>query len=121
MTSNSFESYFVIFAAAAFFYNDVLALISILGSAILFLGSSSNSPSKRLMSLAEWNSAPLVFGTFFQVCFYLPGMSPETDVMGLLAPMPPWLVSGLFAASLLLMGGHWRRKRRAGFSIPDAL
>ena len=52
---------------------------------------------------------------------YRKGMSPETDVMGLLAPMPPWLVSGLFAASLLLMGGHWRRKRRAGFSIPDAL
>ena len=98
MTSNSLESYFVIFAACAYFYNDVLALISILGSVILCLGSFPGFPFKRLIGLAEWNSAPLVFGTFFQLCFYLLGMSPETDVMGLLAPMPPWLVSGLFAA-----------------------
>ena len=98
MTSNTIQSFLIIPAACAFFYNDVLALISILGSVVLFLGSFPGFPFKGLIGLAEWNSAPLVFGTSFQLCFSLPGMSPETDVMGLLAPMPPWLVSGLFAA-----------------------
>ena len=121
MTSISFESFLVIPAACAYFYNDVLALISILGSVVLFLGSFPRSPFKRWIGLAEWNSAPLVFGTFFQVCFILTGMAPETEAMGLLVPMPPNLVTGLFAASLLLMGARWWRKRRAGFPLPDAL
>ena len=104
-----------------FFYNDVLALISILGSLLLFLGSFPRSPFKRWIGLAEWNSAPLVFGTVFQVCFILTGMAPETEAMGLLVPIPLNLVTGLFAACLLLIGARWWRKCRAGFPFPDTL
>jgi len=121
MISGGIESFLAIFAMSAFFYNDLLALISILGSIILFLGVFPNSPFKRFIGLAEWNSAPLVFGTFFQLCFVLIGMAAETETMGLLVPMPPTLVSWLFAVSLLLMSGRWWLKRQAGSPIPDAL
>ena len=54
---------FGLFAMSGIFYNDVLALVSIVGSLILFLGSFPNSALKPLIGLAEWSSAPLVFGT----------------------------------------------------------
>jgi hypothetical protein len=97
----------IIPAGSAYFYNDVLAIISIAGSVVLFLSSFPNSPFKRLVGLAEWNSAPLVFGTFFQVSFILEGMVPETERMGIVVPMSPHLVSGLFAVSIMLMMGRW--------------
>lgn len=100
-----------VFAASAYFYNDVLALISIAGSVVLFLGSFPNSPFKRWIGIAEWNSAPLVFGTFFQVIFIVEGLVPETERMGILLRMPPNVVSGLFALSLLLTAGRrWMKK-----------
>ena len=86
MTSNTIQSFLIIPAACAFFYNDVLALISILGSVLLFLGSFPGFPFKRLIGLAEWNSAPLVFGTFFQFCFYLLGMSRKRKSWDCLHP-----------------------------------
>ena len=93
-------------AASAYFYNDVLGLMSLAGGIVWFLGSRPDSPLKRLIGLAEWSSAPLVFGTFFQVSFLLIGMAPETPKMGILLPMPPGLVTGLFAVSLLLLFGR---------------
>lgn len=96
-----------LFAMSGVFYNDVLALISILGSIILFFGSFPYSPLKRLTGLAEWNIAPLVFGTFFQICLFLSGLMPEYQEIGFLIPMPQALVNALFGASILLMTGHW--------------
>jgi hypothetical protein len=99
-------------AGSAYFYNDVLGLISLLGSLLWFLGSLPNSPLKRLIGLAEWSSAPLVFGTFFQVSFLLIGMAPETPTMGILVPMPPGLVTGLFSISVaLFIGRKWLKRR----------
>ena len=101
-------------AGSAYFYNDVLGLISLLGSLLWFLGSLPNSPLKRWIGLAEWSSAPLVFGTFFQVSFLLIGMAPETPTMGILVPMVPSLVSALFAISVALFIGRKWVKRRYG-------
>lgn len=96
-----------IFAASGYFYNDVLVLISILGSSVLFLGSFPHSPFKRLIGLAEWSSAPFVFATFFQISLILTGMSVETETIGVLVPMATDLVSGLFALSFVLLGGRF--------------
>jgi hypothetical protein len=109
---NGILSFLAIFAASAFFYNDVLALISFVGSLLLFLGAFPKSAIQRFTTLAEWNSAPLAFGSFFQLSFILTGMAAETGSMGLLAPMPPDLVTALFAASLLLMAGRWWVRHR---------
>ena len=102
---------------SGYFYNDVLVLISILGSSVLFLGSFPHSPFKCLMGLAEWSSAPLVFGTFFQISLILTGVAAETEKIGMLVPMPPRIISGLFALSLVLLGsGSWLRGSRDKFA-----
>jgi hypothetical protein len=94
-------------AASAYFYNDVLAILSLLGSLVLFLGAFPESPFKRLQKVAEWYIAPLVFGTFFQIAFVLLQLVPETETMGILVPMRPGLVNALFVASYVLVGGRW--------------
>ena len=101
-------------AGSAYFYNDVLGLISLLGGILWFLGSFPNSPLKRLIGLAEWSSAPLVFGMFFQVSFLLIGIAPETPTMGILVPMAPGLVTALFAVSVALTIARKWVKRRYG-------
>jgi hypothetical protein len=101
-------------AGSAYFYNDVLGLISLLGGLVWFLGTFPNSPFKRLIGLAEWSSAPLVFGTFFQISFLVIGMAPETPRMGILVPLAPGLVTALFAISLVLLIGRVWVKRRYG-------
>ena len=102
---------FVLFAMSGVFYNDVLALVSFLGSLILFLGSFPHSALKPLIGLAEWSSAPLVFGTFFQACLLLTGLAPEYQTIGFIVPMPQGWVTALFAVSLALMGACWWMRR----------
>jgi hypothetical protein len=102
---------FILFAMSGVFYNDVLALVSIIGSLILFLGSFPNSALKPLIGLAEWSSAPLVFGTFFQACLLLTGLAPEYKTIGFIVPMPQGWVNALFAFSLALTGARWWMRR----------
>ena len=98
-----------IFAASGVFYNDVLVIISVLGSIILFLGSFPNSPLRRFIGLAEWCISAVVFGTFFQIAIAVTELEPEQ--IGFLVPMSAGLVNGLFALSCMLLGGHWWMKR----------
>lgn len=104
-------SWLILPAASAYFYNDVLVIISLLGSLVLFLGAFRESPFKRLHKLAEWYIAPLVFGTFFQIAFVLMWLVPETETMGILVPMRPGLVNALFVTSYVLVGGRWWVRR----------
>jgi hypothetical protein len=108
---------FILFAMSGVFYNDVLALVSVSGSLILFLGSFPNSPFKPLIGLAEWSSAPLVFGTFFQACLLLTGLAPEYETIGFFVPMPHGWVNALFAFSLALMGALWWLRRNPTPSV----
>jgi hypothetical protein len=111
---DTFVKFLVIPAMSAYFYNDVLGLISLLGSVVLFLGTFPGSRFKRWIGLAEWNSAPLVFGTFFQVCFLAIGLAPETPRMGVLVPMSPGLVTGLFGLSfVLLIARRWVKRKES--------
>lgn len=108
---DTFMKWLTIPAASAYFYNDVLAIISLLGSLVLFLASFPQSPFQRLRGLAEWYIAPLAFGTVFQIAFILSWLVPETETMGLLVPMRPGLVNTLFVLSFLLVGGRWWMRR----------
>jgi hypothetical protein len=112
MTSNSFESLLVIPAACAFFYNDVLALISILGSVILFLGSFPGFPFKRLIGLAEWNSAPLVFEDVLPGLLLSARHEPGNGRYGTACPDAAMAGQRSVCGVLLLMGGRWWRKSR---------
>lgn len=93
-------------AACAYFYNDVLSIISVVGTLALFLAAIPRLPFQRLTGLAQWYSAPLVFGTLFQAAFIAIGLVPETDRMGILVPMPPHAISALFALSMLLLAAR---------------
>ena len=61
----------------------------------MFLAAFPNSPFKRWEGLAEWNSAPLVFGAFFQVSLMLTGFTTEDGKIG-----------------FLLMGVRWWLKKK---------
>jgi hypothetical protein len=98
---------FILFGMSAVFYNDVLALVSVLGSLLLFLGSPPNSPFRPLSGLAEWSSAPLVFGAFFQVCLLLTGLAREYETIGFVVLLPQGWVNALFALSLGLANLYW--------------
>jgi len=102
----NFMSTLSIFAASGFFFNDVLAILSVVGSVFLFLGSLfSNDISARLVSLGEWGMAPLVFGSFFQVALIITGINP--DSIGFIVRIPTGVVNGLFAVSILLLVARW--------------
>jgi hypothetical protein len=101
-------------AASAYFFNDILSLLSLTGTSILFLSDLFPASFVRhLVPLAEWYAAPLVFGSFFQVSFAAIGMISETERMGFLLPMSPYLVTGLFVLSFLLRGASWWLRRNA--------
>ena len=101
-----------VFAASGLFFNDVLAILSVVGSILLFLGSLPSKISSRLVGLGEWGMAPLVFGSFFQVALIITGVASETESIGFIIPMPPSVVNGLFTASILLLVARgWQRKK----------
>ena len=68
------DAWLFIPAACAYFYNDVLVIVSLLGSMVRFAAALGVHPFERLVPLAEWHIAPLVFGTLFQLAFYATGL-----------------------------------------------
>ena len=100
-----------IFAMIGMMIDDFMAIISLIGSIILFLGSFSNAPLKRYGKIAEWSIAGLIFGCFFQISMLVTGTTPEK--VGVFFQMAPTLVNGLLTLSFLLLVGRWwvRRNR----------
>ena len=47
--------------------NDLLAILSLLGSTILLLGSFFKAPLKRYGQIADWSVLGLIFGILFQI------------------------------------------------------
>ena len=97
-------------AMSGVFFNDVLAILSVVGCGLLFLSALFQPSLQKLEQLGEWGTAPLVFGTFFQVSLLIVDIRPGK--IGFVVPMTPAMVNGLFAASLLLFGGWWRLTRK---------
>lgn len=101
-------------AGFGIFFNDIFSLISVVGCSLMFLEAVFGARLRRLGALGEWCSAPLVFGTLFQIgLISYAGLDVDGEKIGLAIPMTAGMVNGLFAASLLLLAGRWwLRKRR---------
>ena len=107
-----------VFAMSALFFNDVLAMLSGVGSLLLCIGSlSSKDISARLVALGEWCIAPLVFGSFFQIAMIITGVASDTERIGFIFPIPTSVVTGLFITSVCLLVARWwlGRKRDEEF------
>jgi len=114
MEGITLKSLLVIPAMSGFFYHDVLSLVSVTGCSLMFLSeffdtARFGAPLRRLGELGEWSTAPLVFGTLFQLAVIMLGLTDQN--IGFIVPMAPNLVNGLFAVSFLLLAGRWWLKR----------
>ena len=108
-----------IFPASGYFINDILAILSAVGCTLLFLSLFfPHHISARLISLGEWGTAPLVFGSFFQFSMIITGIARETESIGFLITLPTGVVTGLFAVSILLVVARWWLKKNGFASMP---
>lgn len=98
-----------IFAMMGMVIDDLLAILSVVGSVILFIGSFSNTSLRRYGPIANWSIGGLVFGIFFQICMAITRTTPE--MIGLIFRMPPMMANGLLGLSLLLLIGRWLVRR----------
>jgi hypothetical protein len=89
--------------------NDLLAVLSVIGSVILFFGSFSNAPLRRYGRIADWSIGGLVIGGAFQVCMVISNNMP--DKIGFLLRLSPLVVNGLFVISFFLLLGRWLIRR----------
>src|SRR6266496_4472936 len=62
-----------VFAMIGMAIDDLLSIMSVIGSAILFIGTFSNASLGRYGRIATWSIGGLVFGAFFQLCRAITG------------------------------------------------
>ena len=100
-----------LFAMVGMVIDDILVILSVVGSVVLFLGSFSDTPLRRYGKIAEWSIAGLIFGSLFQISMIVTESTPEK--VGIFFQMSPGLVNGLLMLSFLLLAGRWwvRRNR----------
>jgi len=98
-----------VFAMAGMVIDAIVAIISVIGSVILFIGSFSKAPLKLYGRIANWSILGLVLGIFFQLSTANTGTTP--DQIGLVIRMIPIIVNALLALSLMLLLGRWWLRR----------
>jgi uncharacterized membrane protein len=98
-----------IFAMVGMVINDLLALLSVVGSTILLFGAFSKAPLKRYGKIAEWSFLGLIFGGLFQISMAITGTTPEK--IGVVFRMSSLMVSALLGVSLLMLIGRWAIKK----------
>jgi hypothetical protein len=129
MEGITLESLLAIPAGFGLMFNDIFSLISVIGCSLMFLSALFDTalfdtalfgaPLRRLGELGEWCSAPLVFGTLFQIALIsLAGLEVDGEKIGLAIPMTAGMVNGLFAVSFLLLAGRWWLRRKSTSSQP---
>ena len=97
--------------------NDWLAILSIIGSLVLLVGSFfTNTSSAKFEQFAEWSIVGLVMGGIFQVCLFLSGNMPEQ--IGIIFRMPSGTVSLLFVLSFLLLVARFVITRNRPRTLP---
>ena len=94
-----------VFAMVGMMINDLMAILSLLGSTILLLGSFSKAPLKRYGRIADWSVLGLVFGIGFQVSMAVTGNIPEK--IGFMVPMSPLMISAMLGISILMLVGRF--------------
>src|SRR6266540_4865840 len=98
-----------IFAMVGMVIDDLLAIISVIGSIVLLFGSFSNAPLRRYGRIADWSILGLVSGAFFQFSMAITRTIPEQ--IGFVVRMTPIMVKGLLALSFLFLVCRWRLRR----------
>ena len=98
-----------VFAAIGMVINDLVAIISVIGSAVLFFGSFSDKPLSSYGRLVDWSYAGLIFGVFFQISMATTGTTPEK--IGIVLAMTPAAINALLGLSMLLLVGRWWIKK----------
>ena len=99
----------IIFAVSGNFYNDVLAVISVVGTFMMLVGSISGGSLRRFVDIGEWSLAAVFFGVLFQIAMLIMDLVPEK--IGFLFGMTPTVVNILFGMSCLFLVGYWWAKR----------
>jgi hypothetical protein len=94
-----------VFAMVGMMINDLMAILSLLGSAILLLGSFSKAPLKRYGRIADWSVLGLVFGIGFQASMAVTATMPEK--IGFIAPMSSLMISTMLGISILMLVGRF--------------
>jgi hypothetical protein len=85
--------------------DNLLAILSVIGSAVMFIGSFSDAPLQRYGKIADWSILGLVLGVLFQISMAITGTTPE--MIGFIMRMTPLMVDGLLGLSFLLLIGRW--------------
>lgn len=98
-----------VFAMIGMVINDLLALLSVIGSLILLFGAFSKAPLRKYGKIAEWSVLGLFFGGLFQISMAITGTMPEK--VGIVFRMSSLMVSALLGVSLLMLIGRWTIKR----------
>ena len=103
-----------IFGGVGMIINDLLAVLSAIGSLIMLLGSFGKASWKKYGQIADWSIIGLVFGWGFQISMAVSGMMPEQ--IGIVFRMPALMVYALLSISLLMLIGRIviRRMLRSG-------
>jgi hypothetical protein len=105
----SMKTLMIIFAMSGNFYNDVLAIISIVGTFMMLIGSVTGTSLRRLVGIGEWSLAAVFFGVLFQIAMLV--MDLASEKIGFLIPMWPVVVNLLFGMSCLFLVGYWWVRR----------
>lgn len=94
-----------LFAMIGMMFNDLMAILSLLGSTILLFGAFSKAPLKRYGQIADWSVLGLVFGILFQVSMVITNTLPEK--IGFVFSMQPIMVSAMLGVSLMMLIGRF--------------
>lgn len=89
--------------------NDVFAILSVIGSSILLLGSFGKAPMKKYGRIADWSLVGLGMGWMFQICMVITHTTPEK--IGMIFRMPTLMVYALLSVSLLMLIGRFVIRR----------
>jgi hypothetical protein len=98
-----------LFAMIGMVINDLLAILSVLGSVILLFGAFSKAPLKRYGKIFDWSILGLIFGGLFQISMAVTGTMPEE--IGIVFRMPSMMINALLGVSLLMLVGRWLIRR----------
>jgi len=96
-----------IFAGMGMFIDDSLAIVSVIGSGIMLVGSLAGL--RRMSQFAEWSLLGLFLGAIGQISLLVTGMMPEK--IGFFQ-MSPNVVNGLLFISLLMIIGRFVLPKR---------
>lgn len=94
-----------LFAMIGMVINDLLAILSVLGSIILLFGAFSKAPLKRYGKIFDWSILGLIFGGLFQISMAFTRTTPE--LIGVVFRMPAIMIDALLGVSLLMLAGRW--------------